>query len=485
MITKAWIGTASLLALTAVSARAQIGESEFAARREVFAKKIDSGFVIGFGGRTPITDFGPFHQIPAFHYLTNFDEADAAMVMVVRRGVVATTLFLTPADPRAAFYYGWRPDSAAVARTHGVRARSFAGIGAVADSLATTGLPLYTLDDFEDADFSRADSLTRGRVFVRALAARHPGLVVKDAAPIVDQLRAKKTPAEIALLRKAAEISSEGHRAAMTAPVPTHEYELQAVLEYTFTRLGGTRPAYGSIVGSGLNGTQLHYMKDRGETKPGDVIVIDAAAEYEGYAADITRTIPVSGTYTPDQRAIYQLVRDAQAAAERNAKPGKSAAAAQDSAVAVRARGLARLGLIESEEATFDPPWQANCDRTPAMCKQGMLWMIHGISHGLGLAVHDPAQFSFGDRVYRPGDVFTIEPGIYVSARMLDALPNTPKNKAFIAKVKSAVARYEGTGVRIEDDYVITDTGLERLSTAPREIAEIEALMKQRARTVP
>ena len=113
-----------------------------------------------------------------------------------------------------------------------------------------------------------------------------------------------------------------------------------------------------------------------------------------------------------------------------------------------------------------------------------MFWMIHGISHGLGLAVHDPAQFSFGSRVYQPGDVFTIEPGIYVSARMLDALPDTPKNRAFIAKVKSIVARYENTGVRIEDDYLITETGLERLSTAPREIAEIEALMKKRARPV-
>jgi Xaa-Pro aminopeptidase len=225
-------------------------------------------------------------------------------------------------------------------------------------------------------------------------------------------------------------------------------------------------------------------MKDRGETKPGDVVVIDAAAEYEGYAADITRTIPVSGTYTPEQRVMYQLVRDAQSAAERNAKPGKSAAAAQDSSVAVRARGLAKLGLIESEDATFDPPWQANCERAPSTCKQGMLWMIHGISHGLGLAVHDPAQFSYGDRVYQPGDVFTIEPGIYVSARMLDALPDTPKNRSFIAKVRPTVARYEGTGVRIEDDYLITDTGLERLSNAPREIAEIEALMKRRARPI-
>jgi Xaa-Pro aminopeptidase len=475
----------ALLAGIAPALGAQISEAEFAARRDSLASRIDSGVVVAFGGRTPVTDFGPFHQLPAFHYLTNFDEPDAAMVMVVRHGRGSTTLFVTPADPRAAFYYGWRPDSADVHKEHGLVARPYTALAGVADSLAARGSPFYTLDDFEDADFARADTLTRGRMFVRGLAARHTGLAVKNAHPIVDQLRARKSPAEIALLRRAAEISSEAHRAAMTAPMPRHEYELQAVLEYNFTRLGGTRPAYGSIVGSGLDGTQLHYMKDHGDTKPGDLVVMDAATEYEGYAADITRTIPVSGTFTPDQRRMYQLVRDAQAAAERNSGPGKSEALAQDSSVAVRARGLAALGLVESADATFDPPWNADCARTPASCRQAMLWMIHGISHGLGLAVHDPAQFSYGDRVYKPGDVFTIEPGIYVSTRMLDALPDTPKNRAFIAKVKAAVMRYENTGVRIEDDYVITPTGLERISSAPREIAEIEALMKNRQRPIP
>jgi Xaa-Pro aminopeptidase len=464
---------------------AQIPQREFSARRDSLAKRIDSGVVIAFGGRTPITDFGTFHQLPAFHYLTNFDEPDAALVMVIRHGSAASTLYITPADPRGAFYYGWRPDSAAVVKTLGVGARSSSALQIGVDSLAGSGLPFYTLNDFEDADFARTDSLTRGRVFVKSVAAAHPGLVVKDAHSLVDQLRARKSSAEIALLRKAAEISSEGHRAVLLAPVPTREYELQAVLEYNFTRLGATRPAYGSIVGSGQNGTQLHYMKDRGETKPGDLVVMDAAAEYEGYAADITRTIPVSGTYTPDQRRMYQLVRDAQSAAERNSKPGLSPRAAEDSSVAVRTTGLVSLGLIESADATFDPPWQANCERQPTACKQANFWMIHGISHGLGLAVHDPVQASYGDRVYKPGDVFTIEPGIYVSSRMLAALPDTPKNRAFIAKVKTAVSRYENSGVRIEDDYVITETGVERLSTAPREVAEIEALMKKRTRTVP
>lgn len=473
-------------ALTGVrSAAAQISEGEFAARRAALAKRIDSGVVIAFGGRTPVTDFGTFYQLPAFHYLTNFDEPDAAFVMVVRRGVGRGTLFITPADPRRAFYYGWRSDSAAVERLHELKARSSTALASVVDSLAGRGLPFYTLDDFEDADFARADSLTRGRVFMHEVVARHPRLVVKDGHRIVDELRAKKSPAEIALLRRAAEISSEAHRAVLFAPEPRHEYELQAVLESNFLRLGAERPAYGSIVGSGQNGTQLHYMKDRGETKPGDLVVMDAGAEYEGYAADITRTIPVSGTYTPAQRTIYQLVRDAQAAAERNARPGKSAAAAQDSSVAVRAKGLAALGLIESDTAQFDPPWQTDCNRQPASCRQAMFWMIHGISHGLGLAVHDPAQFSYGDRTYKPGDVFTIEPGIYISSRMLDALPNTARNREFIANVRPAVMKYENTGVRIEDDYLITDTGLERLSSAPREIGEIESLMKKRGLVVP
>jgi Xaa-Pro aminopeptidase len=189
----------------------------------------------------------------------------------------------------------------------------------------------------------------------------------------------------------------------------------------------------------------------------------------------------VSGTFTKEQRALYQLVRDSQAAAERNSKPGMSAQAALDSSVAVRTRGLAALGLIESEDATFDPPWSVDCERQPSACRQANFWMIHGINHGLGLEVHDPAQFYFGDRVFKVGDAFTIEPGIYVSSAMLGALPDTPKNRAFIAKVRPVVARYENTGVRIEDDYIITEKGLEWISRAPREIVEVEALMRQGA----
>jgi Xaa-Pro aminopeptidase len=461
-----------------------ISQAEFAARRDSLAARIDSGIVIAFGARNPVSDFGPFYQLPAFHYLTNYDEPDAAFVMVVRHGRGASTLFITPAEPRSAFYYGRRADSSAIVRTFGVNARSFSALPKTMDSLLTSarGLPLYALADFEDADFARADSLTRGGRFVAALSARHQGLVVKNAHAIVDELRARKSAAELALLRRAAEISAEGHRAAMLAPVPQNEGELAAVLEYNFKRLGASRAAYGSIVGSGYNGTTLHYMKDNGPTGPGDLVVMDAAAEYQGYAADVTRTIPVSGTFTPEQRAIYQLVRDAQAAAERNSKPGMSAQAANDSSIVVRAKGLAALGLVESEDATIDLPWKTDCGQRPLLCRQAYFWMIHGISHGIGLAVHDPAQFYYGDRTYKEGDAFTIEPGIYISSAALTVLPDTPKNRAFIAKVRSMVKRYENTGARIEDDYIVTAQGLERISLAPREITEIEALMMKRSK---
>lgn len=472
---------AALICLAAAPAasHAQIPTSEFAARRDRLAERIGDGVVVAFGGRTLVHDFNTFFQLPAFHYLTDFDEPDAAFVMVVRGGSGESTIFITPSDPRRAFYYGRRPDTTTVERDFGLKGRSFPALDIVLDSLADSGLPFYTLADFEDADFARADSLTRGRVYMRAFAAKHAGIQVRNAHPVVDGLRARKSEAELALLRRAAEISSEGHRAAMLTANPRHEYELRAALEFTFTRLGAERPAYGSIVGAGANGTQLHYMKDTAPANPGDLVVMDAGAEYHGYAADITRTIPVNGTFTPEQREIYQLVLDAQAAAERNSKVGMTQRAAQDSSFVVRARGLARLGLIESVDAQLDLPWPADCTQ-PQACSQAMLWTIHGISHGLGLAVHDPAQFYSGDGAFQVGDVFTIEPGIYITTASLDALPDTPRNRAFIAKVKDAVLKYQNTGVRIEDDYIITRTGLDRISTAPREIAEIEALMKKR-----
>jgi hypothetical protein len=154
----------------------------------------------------------------------------------------------------------------------------------------------------------------------------------------------------------------------------------------------------------------------------------------------------------------------------------------------VEARGLARLGLTESVDATFDPPWPERCKTDPVYCTQAFLYMAHGLGHGIGLEVHDPPHPWFGTGTFQTGDVFTIEPGIYISTRLLDMLPDTPKNRAMIARVRPVVERYQNIGIRIEDDYVITRDGVEWLSKAPREIDEIEAVKKtepQRAQRAP
>ncbi len=480
--------TLTIMAMLPAAAAAQapsVSLAEVAARRDALAARVDSGVIIAFGGRELVHDFSTFYQLPAFRYLTELNEPDAALLMVVRNKHAQSTLFLTALDGRTAFYYGRRTDSTNSMPRYGLPARSFAAMSSVIDSLAQTGLPFYQIPDVETMDFARQDSLTRGQETFKALGKKFPSLVVKNAMPMVLQLRAKKSEAEQALIRQAAQISAEGHRAAMLTANPLHEYELRAALEYEFTRRGAERPAYGSIVGSGVNGTQLHYMKDTDPVKPGELVVMDAAAELHGYAADITRTIPSSGTFTAAQKQIYQLVRDAQDIAERMSKPGLSVRAASDSSVAVRARGLAALGLVESVDAMFDPPWPVNCAANPAPCRQSNLWMIHGISHGLGLAVHDPMQGGGPNATFMEGDAFTIEPGIYISTRALDVLPDTPRNRAFIAKVRAAVLKYQNTGVRIEDDYIITSKGTERISLVPREIDEIEALMKRRPKVQP
>jgi Xaa-Pro aminopeptidase len=259
-----------------------------------------------------------------------------------------------------------------------------------------------------------------------------------------------------------------------------YEYEIEALFTAAFRRTGGDGPAFVSIIGSGPNSTQYHYNANDRRMEAGDVVVMDVGAGYGGYAADVTRTVPVSGKFTAEQRAIYGIVREAQLAAERVVRPGASFESWRDAAQAVVARGVARLGLTEGVDATFDPPWADQCRAKPAACTQAFLYMAHGLGHGIGLEVHDQPHPWVGPGSFAEGDVFTIEPGVYVSRKLLDILPDTPKNRAMIAKVRDAVARYDKTGVRIEDNYLVTASGVEWLSRAPREIAEVEAAMARK-----
>jgi Xaa-Pro aminopeptidase len=473
---------AALIATTRLPA--QIAPGDYAARRDTVAAHLHDGVVLAFGAPAPTTDEADFHQLPSFDYLTGFTRMDAAFVMVVHEGrPVFQMLYEPPTDPRLALYNGFRPDSAALARRTGLGLAQLAALGPLLDTTIRDGT-LHVVTDVHSRDAFEEDSLTRGRRFVQDFWATHPRVTVRSADLLLDSLRVRKSPAEVALLRKAVAISVEGERAAMRAVrAGVNEGAIGALADYTFRMAGASGPSFRAIIGSGPNSTSYHYRANDRVMRAGEVVVMDMGALYAGYAGDVTRTVPVSGRFSAGQAAIYRAVRAAQAAAERLAAPGAPVAAGDSAVRAVEARELTRLGLIESPEATFDPPWadSTRCALVPAPlpCRQVFLYQAHGLGHGIGLEVHDAGGYSYSPTgAFQPGEVFTIEPGIYVSTALLEMLADTPKNRAFIAHVRAAVERYNHIGVRIEDDYLVTDKGVEWLSRAPRELEEVEAAMR-------
>lgn len=457
-----------------------ITSSDYAARRDAVTATVDSGIVLAFGAVEPVVDWPNFFQVPTFQYLTGFGESDAVLVIVKRKGGLKSTMFVPTQSPVVARWVGERTAPRDLQGKIGIAGRDIAQLRPTVDSLVATGLPVYVVPDIHNGDYVKEDSLTRGGAFIKQLRVAHPSLVPSSLHSAVNLMRARKSPAEIALLRRAAEISARGHREAMKAAAPgCGENEIQAILDGTFRRLGGDRPGYGSIVGSGRNATTLHYSDDNDMLRDGDLILIDAATLFDHYTADVTRTFPVNGKFTPAQRDLYQLVRDAQEAFVRQIEAGTTLKSSNDAGKAIISSGLTRFGLIESPTATFDGTPDMKCPE--GGCPQLNLFALHGYGgHGIGLEVHDPAQYYVAPGLVSVGDVFTVEPGVYVSPEFIALLPDTPKNRAMRAKIGPAVEKYKWLGVRIEDDYAMTDKGLEWLSSGvPREINEIEALMSE------
>jgi len=483
--------TARLVALALVGAAApliaQITQAEYGARRDTVASHLGDGVLLAFGATEPTTDGAEYRQLPSFQYLTGYDRPDAALVMVVRLGrVTYQMLFEPPTDPRMALYVGFPPDSGDLARRTGLGLRGIEALRGLLDGRLGRG-PLWVATDIHTRDAMRSDTLTRGRRFVQDLWAARPWLEVRSADALLDSLRVRKSPAEVALLRQATVLSAAGACAAMGRVAPgVNERDILAVTDYTFITGGAEGPAFRAIVGSGPNSTSYHYRANDRAMRAGEVVVIDIGALYQGYAGDITRTLPVSGRFTSEQAAIYRIVRLAHAAAVGEVRSGAPVAPVDSAIRDVEARELAALGLIESPDASIDPPWSdpARCARTPAPlnCRQAFLYQAHGPGHGIGLEVHDAGGYSYSPTGrFQEGEVFTLEPGIYVSTALLDMLPDTPKNRQFIARVRPVVERYNHTGIRIEDDYLVTATGAEWLTRAPREIPEIEAMMARGA----
>jgi len=467
---------AGLVAFLTISttAAAQIPGSEYVARRNALAASVKDGIVVALGSPEPEQDYIAFNQNSPFIYLTGFLEPDAALVMVVKNGAISGSpmLFVQPSDPSREVWTGHRLGVPNVKGALGMEGRAANSLNAVLDSLvsADASAPIQVVGSYSpnDAVLSPDDQT------IAAVLQRHPGATAKSANSLVAQLRRVKSPAELDFIRRAVNITVGSQREAMKLIEPgMNEFEVQALIEYNFRRNGADRPSFSTIVGSGPNSTTLHYSADDRFIDKNDMIVMDIGASYRGYAADVTRTVPASGTFSPIQRDIYSAVRAAQAAGEKAGVVGGNGRAMSEAANASLDQSLSTLGLIEAPGATYD------CDTNGRQCTQRSLYYMHSLGHGIGLDVHDPGASSSNGTLV-PGSAFTIEPGIYVRSNLLDILPNTPKNQAMIAKIRPAVMKYANIGVRIEDDYIVTPTGIEWISRAPREINDVEAMMKQK-----
>lgn len=444
-----------------------ITHQEYAARRAELAQRIGNGVFIAFGSPEPAADYLEFSQNAHFRYLTGINEPQARLIMTISEGVAQSLLFVRERNFERETWEGYRLGTARAAEVTGlptVRVEEFSRRVQAALAGATR---VYVVEgeDVPSAFVSPAQQL------VTELGAR-PGVTVVAGAAAVSQLRARKTPAELVAIRHAVEISVHGHAAVARAIAPgRHEYVAEAALEHAFRTAGAERTAFSSIVGSGPNSTVLHYLQNDRLMQAGDVVVVDIGASWRGYAGDVTRTYPVSGRFTAEQREIYQIVRDAQAAAETAAVLGAPAGAMTAAAERVLAAGLARVGLIEAPDATYD------CSAGAGACRQFRLYYMHSLGHGIGLDVHDPGTAPNAASSNVPlaaGDAFSIEPGIYVRRHLLEIIQDTPRNAQLKARVRDAVARYADIGVRIEDDYIVTEAGVEWISRAPRDIDEVE-----------
>ncbi len=284
------------------------------------------------------------------------------------------------------------------------------------------------------------------------------GLTIKSAMPIFAELRQIKSPYEIKLMQQAVDISIEAFNRAYAVAAPgLHEYEVQAEFEYTYRKRNAFNWGYPCIVGGGANATTLHYITNQEKLANDSLLLMDCAAEFDHYSADITRTIPVTSKFSSAQADIYRIVYEAQDEAIKLAKSGGTKSAVHSRAEQIIKDGLLKLGLI-----------------TSTTNQEFRTWFMHGTSHWLGMNVHD---VGITDKL-APGMIFTVEPGIYLRPDALDYLPKTPESEKFIQAVRPAFEKYKGVGVRIEDDILVTDGEPQIMSGAlPRKLEDVENFM--------
>lgn len=398
----------------------------------------------------------PYRQDSDFYYLTGFDEEQAVLVLIPGREHGQYVLFCQEKNPDMEIWTGRR-----------------VGPDAAPDVLGVDdAFPINDIDDILPGLLEGKDKVYANLGISPDFDQRLMGWVnhiktqVRNGATpprefsaldhLLHEMRLIKSEAEIAVMRKAAQISAAAHCRAMEHVQPGQfEYQLEAELMHTFMAAGSRWPAYPSIVGAGDNACILHYTRNDDEIRDGDLILIDAGCELDYYASDITRTFPANGKFSDEQAALYQLVLDAQFAAIATVKAGNHWQQPHDAAVRVLVEGLLELGLLQGdvEECISDATYRR--------------FYMHKTGHWLGMDVHDVGEYRVDGepRMLEPGMVMTVEPGLYVA----------PDDE-------TVEARWRGIGIRIEDDVVVTETGCEILTgDVPKTVEDIEALMAKNA----
>ncbi len=435
-----------------------IKPAEFARRRKQLMRMADQDAILVLPSaparvRSHDTHY-PYRQDSDFWYLSGFPEPEAVLVLVPGRKHGETLLFCRERNPEREAWDGPRAGPEGAVERYGCDdAYPIADLDEILPGLLEgRSRVYYHFGRDTEFDLKLIGWVNRVRAQVRHGA--QPPHEFLELGHLLHELRLFKSPAELKLMRQSARIACEAQLAAMRATrVGGREYEVEAALQYTYRRNDAVA-AYEPIVGAGANGCVLHYRDNNALLADGDLLLCDAGAEYANYASDITRTWPVNGRYSAEQRALYDVVLAAQKAALAKARPGQPWIAGHEAAVATLTEGLLSLGLLKGTL------------KTALATESYKKFYMHKTGHWLGLDVHDVGEYKLaGDfRELEPGMVFTIEPGLYIA-------PGT----------KGVPAKWQGIGIRIEDDVLVTPDGHEVLTEAvPREAEAVEAVLAAR-----
>ncbi|MDB9342518.1 aminopeptidase P N-terminal domain-containing protein [Nodularia spumigena CS-586/05] len=434
-------------------------QAEYQQRREKLMAKIGNGTAIFRSAPMAVMHNDveyTYRQDSDFFYLTGFNEPQAVAVLTPHHPEHRFVLFVQPKNREKEVWTGYLCGVEAAKEIYG----------------ADAAYPIAELDEKLPQYLEKADRiyyhLGRDRTFNDKILTHYQSLLrtypkrgigptgIEDTGTILSSMRLVKSQAELQLMRQAADIAVEAHNRAREFTAPgRYEYEIQAEIEHTFKLRGGMGPAYPSIVASGVNACVLHYIENHRQMQDQELLLIDAGCAYGYYNSDITRTFPVGGKFTPEQKTLYEIVLEAQKQAIAQVKPGNTFNAVHDAAVRVITEGLVEIGILKGEidklieEEKYKP------------------YYMHRTSHWLGLDVHDVGVYQHGEdkpQILQAGQVLTVEPGIYIvpDTKLAEDQPETDP-------------RWVGIGIRIEDDVLVTPTGHEVLTAGvPKEVAEVE-----------